>query len=331
MAEWLYEQGIGESRAALVEQGRIIEAAIEREGEGPRAGAVLAARLTTTLVPGKRGILTFADGGEALIEPIPAGLTEGAALNVEIVREAMPESGRPKLPRAARTTESPRPAPGLRDRIGKTGLPVRTLASHGADLLEQAGWSELLDEALRGEIGFRGGALRLSLTPAMTLIDIDGDMPPADLARAGAAAAAGAIRRLDITGSIGIDLPTVSGKADRTAAGEAFDAVLPQPFERTAINGFGFMQVVRRRVRPSLPERLQSDSALATTLMLLRRGERTPGAGTLTLTGHPAIIALLNARPGWIAELERRAGALVHLLGDASRPISAADARREHP
>ncbi|MFZ2982698.1 MAG: ribonuclease, partial [Sphingobium sp.] len=31
MAEWLYEEGIGECRAALVEKGAILEAQIERE------------------------------------------------------------------------------------------------------------------------------------------------------------------------------------------------------------------------------------------------------------------------------------------------------------
>ena len=45
MAEWLYEDGIGERRAALVEDGEIIEARIERDGEGPRVGAVVQARL----------------------------------------------------------------------------------------------------------------------------------------------------------------------------------------------------------------------------------------------------------------------------------------------
>ncbi|HWT42993.1 MAG TPA: ribonuclease, partial [Sphingopyxis sp.] len=44
MAEWLYEAGIGEARAALVEDGEIVEARIEREGEGPRPGAILHAR-----------------------------------------------------------------------------------------------------------------------------------------------------------------------------------------------------------------------------------------------------------------------------------------------
>src|SRR3546814_3730244 len=89
---------------------------------------------------------------------------------------------------------------------------------------------------MHSEIGFAGGALRISLTPAMTLIDIDGDLPPAELARTGAEAAGAAIRRLDITGSIGIDLPTMGSKAERQNAAEALDAALPPPFERTAIN-----------------------------------------------------------------------------------------------
>ncbi|MGB3846577.1 MAG: ribonuclease, partial [Sphingopyxis sp.] len=45
MAEWFYEAGIGETRAALVADDRILEAWIERDGEGPRVGAVLGARL----------------------------------------------------------------------------------------------------------------------------------------------------------------------------------------------------------------------------------------------------------------------------------------------
>ena len=45
LAEWLYEAGIGEARAALVDDGAIVEARIERESEGPRVGAIVAARL----------------------------------------------------------------------------------------------------------------------------------------------------------------------------------------------------------------------------------------------------------------------------------------------
>ena len=42
MAEWLYEEGIGEARAALVQNGRILEAQIERESKQARANALAA-------------------------------------------------------------------------------------------------------------------------------------------------------------------------------------------------------------------------------------------------------------------------------------------------
>src|SRR3546814_17737418 len=38
-----------------------------------------------------------------------AGVTEGARLTIEIVREAIPERGRPKLPKAVATAAPPRP------------------------------------------------------------------------------------------------------------------------------------------------------------------------------------------------------------------------------
>ena len=105
--------------------------------------------------------------------------------------------------------------------------------------------NDLLDEARTGVVTFAGGELRISPTPAMTLIDVDGYLEPDELAVLGAAEAARAIRRLDIGGSIGIDLPTASGKAARQAAAAAIDGALPRPFERTAVNGFGFVQIVR--------------------------------------------------------------------------------------
>ena len=103
----------------------------------------------------------------------------------------------------------PQPAdgPDLLARCQASGQPVRMLHAHEPDALEAAGWSEVLDEALSGEIAFAGGALRLSPTPAMTLFDVDGPGATAALAVAAATAAAEAIVRLDIGGSIGIDFP----------------------------------------------------------------------------------------------------------------------------
>lgn len=317
MAEWLFEEGIGETRAILVDDGEIVEAAIELPA-ALRAGAVVEGRLTRILVPGRRGLVTAAEG-EAVIEPLSSAFTDGQALRVEIVREAIPEAGRPKLPKGRATEAAPRAGPSLRDRIG----PATRHATLGLDRFEAAGWSELLEEASGGEIAFVGGALRMSVTPAMTLFDVDGALPPVELAVAGADAAARAIRRMGIAGSIGIDLPTVPGKADRQAAAERIDAILPQPFERTGVNGFGFVQIVRRRERPSLPELLQGDPVGAAARALLRRAERAGGAGPRTLTAAPAVIERIGAEEGWVDALSRRIGAPVALRAEPGLAISA--------
>ena len=305
MAEWLYEAGVGEARAALVENGRIIEARIERPG-GLKLGAVLEGRLIERVAAGLSRVET--PHGAAVIERLPPGITLGARLNVEVVREAIPESGRPKLAKVAASEAAPRAADDLLARCRASGVPVRLLRAHEPDALEAAGWSEVLDEAEAGEIAFTGGALRMSPTPAMTLFDVDGPGAPAPLALAAARAAAMAIVRLDIGGSIGIDFPTLANKAERQAAAEAIDAVLPQPFERTAINGFGFLQIVRPRRRASLPELLRADPVAAAALALLRVVERTSPPVPPVQAAGPRVAAWLAAHPDLVDELSRRTG-----------------------
>jgi len=305
LAEWLYEAGVGEARAALVENGRIIEARIERPG-GLKLGAVLEGRLIERVAAGLSRVET--PHGAAVIERLPPGITLGARLNVEVVREAIPESGRPKLAKVAASEAAPRAADDLLARCRASGVPVRLLRAHEPDALEAAGWSEVLDEAEAGEIAFTGGALRMSPTPAMTLFDVDGPGAPAPLALAAARAAAMAIVRLDIGGSIGIDFPTLANKAERQAAAEAIDAVLPQPFERTAINGFGFLQIVRPRRRASLPELLRADPVAAAALALLRVVERTSPPVPPVQAAGPRVAAWLAAHPDLVDELSRRTG-----------------------
>ena len=312
--EWLYEAGIGEARAALVDEDRIIEAAIELDGDALKVGLIARARLVE-LLPGRRGRVAL-DGGEASINHLPPGITQGASLTVEIVREALPEAGRAKLAKAVPSDLPPCPAPTLYERLVATGLPVRSPRAHEPDALEAAGWSELLDEAMSGEIVFPLGALRLSPTPAMTLFDVDGAPPLDTLAVAAAHAVARAIRRHGIGGSIGIDFPTIAGKAQRNAVAAAIDGSVPQPFERTAMNGFGFLQIVRPRPRASIPEILRSDPVGAATRATLRTLERTPPTASRRHTLPAGVHARLMARPAWLAELARRTG-VVHELESA--------------
>lgn len=304
MAEWLFERGIGEDRAILVADGAIVEAQVERPGL--RAGSVVEARLTAIQLQGRRGIATMADGTEILVAPLPL-VTEGAAVRVEIVREAIPEPGAVKRAKGWITTADPAPGPDLATRIG----PHRVIGPHDEDEFEAAGWSEALEMAEHGVVRFGDGALRISLTPAMTLIDIDGERDAATLSVAGARAAAEAIRRFGITGNIGIDLPTVQGKEPRTAAAAQVDAVLPRPFERTAVNGFGFLQIIRPRVRASLCEIVQYAPIEAKARALIRRVQRSGAIGAVTVDAPADVRAVIEANPDWMAALERQIGGRV--------------------
>jgi len=308
LAEWLYEEGIGENRAILVKDEDILAAAIELPGE-MRCGSVLAGRLVQIAIPGRRGIVST-DRGEVMVEPLPPGLTEGQKVRVEIVREPIAEPGHPKFAKGRITDSEEKEGPSLAERIGSP----RPLPPLGPDLFYENGWDELIGEAIEGIIDFGGGELRMSLTPAMTLFDVDGFLPPFELALAGAEAAAYAIRRHDIGGSIGIDLPTVAAREERLRVVAALDAVLPRPFERTAVNGFGFLQVVRRRERRSLPELIQWDEVGAAARDLLRTAER--GIGGCELVAAPAVIARLRTEPAWLETLARRIGGPVALRED---------------
>jgi hypothetical protein len=315
LPEWLVERGIGETRAALVERGEIVEARIELHGAVP-AGSVIEARLASTGTNGRNALAVDGTGTEYLLPRAAVGVTEGAAITIEVTREAIPGAEPWKRPLARLTDKLPTDLPPLAERLS-----ARALVFPGArDALGEAGWDDLLDQARSGVVAFPGGELRVSPTPAMTLIDVDGTLPAAELAVRGAAAAAQAIRRLDIGGSIGIDLPTVGSKAVRRQAGEALDASLVQPFERTAVNGFGFVQIVRPRRRASLIE-LAQDRAAFEARALLRRAA-FEGAGARRLAAKPAVVAVLEQRPDWLEALSRQLGGAIGLRADANLPMS---------
>ena len=311
MPEWLVERGIGEIRAVRVEQGEIVEARIQLEGTIP-SGSVIAARLTSVGVHGRNAVARDEHGIEYLLPRGASGVTEGTAVAIEVTREVIPGVEAWKRPMGRVTDEPPRPAP----KLNETELPFPA----PQDELGRAGWDDLLDEVRNGIVRFNAGELRISPTPAMTLIDVDGALPPDQLAVRGAAEAAKAVRRLQIGGSIGIDLPTSGSKAARHEAANAIDEHLPQPFERTAVNGFGFLQIVRPRQRASLVE-LAQDRAAFEARALLRR-VAFEAAGSKRLVAHPSLIAVLGRHKEWIEALSRQLGGTIELRADAALPMS---------
>jgi hypothetical protein len=300
--------GIGEVRWALIDDGEIVEASISLDGTIP-AGTIVEGKLIDVGRDGRNAV-ALADGQEYLLPEAPPNVTEGALFEFEVTRERIPgtEPWKRPLGRAAEATW-----------VGNQSR-EHTVAMPSEDQLGVAGWNDLIEEARSGIVRFAGGELRISPTSAMTLIDVDGYLPPDELAVLGAAEAAKAIRRLDIGGSIGIDLPTARSKGARQAAAAAIDEHLPQPFERTAVNGFGFVQVVRPRRRASLVE-LAQDRAAFEARALLRRAAFEP-PGSKRLVAHPAVIALLEARPHWLDALGRQLGGAIGLRVDPALPMS---------
>ena len=315
MPEWLIERGIGETRAVLVQGGEIIEARIELDGT-IAPGTIIAARLVNSGTNGRNALAVAEGGAEFLLPRGAPGLTQGATLNIEVTRQAIP-GAEPWKRALARATDKPT----LASAVLAQQLAGRSLTFPAPeDELGELGWDDLIDEARTGVVRFAGGELRISATPAMTLIDVDGYLDPGELAVLGAREAALAVRRLDAGGSIGIDLPTVSGKAERQQAAAAIDAALPQPFERTAVNGFGFVQIVRPRQRASLIELAQDRPSFEARALLRRIAFEGPGGQRLV--APPAVINVLARHPEWLETLARQVGGAVELRADASLPMS---------
>ena len=302
--------GIGEVRAILVEDREIIEARVSLDGV-IGAGTIIQAKLIDVGRAGRNAI-AVAEGQEYLLPQAPAGIAEGETFDLVVARSKIPgpEPWKRPLGRV--------PKPGLR--FVRNTSDERIVAMPADDQFGAAGWNDLLEEARSGIVRFAGGELRIETTSAMTLIDVDGYLAPDELAVLGAAEAAKAIRRLDLCGSVGIDLPTAGSKFARQRAAEAIDAVLPQPFERTAVNGFGFVQIVRPRHRASLVE-LAQDRAPFEARALLRRVAFEP-AGAKRLVAHPAVVAVLEAQAGWLDALSRQLGGTVGLRADPALPMS---------
>lgn len=316
MAEWLIEHGIGEDRALLVEGDRVLAAKLRWPDE-LHAGAVVDAKVARR-VPGT-WVVRAVDpkGREIQVDRVPAKFTEGAKLTVQITRAAIAETGRLKTAKGRAVVDSKPPEPNAND-LFLLGDAVRRFP---AGL-----WEDVWQSAAAGEVAFPHGSLLFNVTPAMTLVDIDGSAAPLKLALGAVDVLARAFRLFDLGGAIGIDFPTLHAKADRKAVDAALqEALADWPHERTAMNGFGFVHIVSRLDGPSLLHRFATARAAMAARMALRRAERVEGPGMTLLTVNPAVKPHLR-RP-MLAELERTTGRSVRVQTDRALAVEAAQAQ----
>lgn len=316
MAEWLIEEGIGETRALLIEGEQVLAAKLMWPGD-LAAGTRATGKLSAKLKGARRGIALLGNGTEALVDHLPPHITEGQSLDLVITRAPIAERGRLKRAQA-RFAASDAPSP-------VSGWPEgRVVRRFPAGL-----WEEVWHGASSASLEFPGGEILVSVTPAMTVIDIDGIGSPREVALAAVPAIAQALAWFDLGGNIGIDFPTLLTKEDRRAVDTALDAALADwPHERTAMNGFGFVQLVARLEGPSLLHRFATARLGMAARMALRRAELAVDTGTgrvLQLTVHPALTAKL--KQPWLEELARRTGREVRIATDSGLAIEAANAQ----
>ncbi len=320
MPDWLVERGIGEERAILFEGG-IIRAARLRWSGSIFHGAVVEAVVTERFPGTAAGIVRLPDGTEAFTRRLVSTDSQGRKVRVAIEREAIAEQGRLKRAQAVVSAAPLEPAPSLLETLRSEGFTPREVHRFPAE----ADWEELFAEAWAGAVEFSGGCLLFADTPAMTVIDVDGG-PPEAIFHNAVPALALALRRFDLGGKIGIDFPTQTDKGDRRAVDQRLGEALDDwPHERTAMNGFGFVQIVARLQRPSLLRMIGHHGPSAAARMLLRRAEMIGEPGALLLTCHPAIKARL--KPEWLAELARRTGREVRIALDPGLALEGAFAQ----
>lgn len=296
----LVEAAPGAARALLLNGDIVIEAHLRRSDVALPFGLVAPARLIRR--DAGHAVVQM-EGEEALLSPRPADWHEGQTRLAQVVREARSDGARDKQARVVAHAGPANAAPALADSFEQPTL----VSPFGADRLGEANWDAVVEEAVTGVVDFRGGRLLMAPTPGMLVIDVDGPGDPGRLAEAAAIAVPAAIRRHGITGPVVVDFPSLGGRAARAIVDALLAAHLPNPFEKTAMNGFGLVQIIRPRGRLSLLEEARRPGFAA--LELLRRAMRLTGA--VTISGPPSVHDWLGARPALIAELARITGGRV--------------------
>lgn len=303
---WLVEKGIGEDRALLLQNDQIIAARHRFEG-APRAGCIYPARLIARTAGSARGTALAEAGFEVLVDKLPRDCSEGRDLHVLLTRAPIAESGRFKRAQGRVAQESE----------GSGSIEAeRQAAERQVTAFSEGLWEELWHAASSGRIAFPGGEIICGVTPGMTVIDVDGDLPPKALSLAAIPAIAQAIRWFGMGGNIGLDFPTLPGKSDRAAIDRALDdALIGWAHERTAMNGFGFVQLVARLEGPSLLHSFATARIGLCARYALRMAEHVKGhERVLLLTVHPALRARL--KPAWLEDVSRRTGKQIRVETD---------------
>lgn len=279
----LIEENIGETRAAVVENGRIVELHLDRWSEqGRRAleGEVYRGRVRKVEMALNAAFVELGVGEEAFLpfgkSGRPKGMHEGAAIKVRIAREAYADKG-PNLALVeledGPAPECLEPAPILAQRLVRAFGDAEVLWADESEL----DMEEAFDEALNPSAMIPGGgSLYIEQTRAMVAIDVDADGRKGQghagklnqqLNMSAAKEAARQVRLRGLGGLVAIDFVHMRAQPDRKGTEQA----LRQAFRRdrakvdvAPLSQFCIGELARQRRGRTLAE-----------VMLDRRGEPT--------------------------------------------------------
>lgn len=331
------DAAIGETREALVRDGRPIALRIARAsdaGRRARWGEVYCARVREVdrrrrgvfLDLGLReqqGFLPLGDDGRARIKRDRVPLTEGAGVIVAVTREA---------------ARGKNPVVELQA-IGHDGEAPHLIARHEAD--EELVLAKPADAAMRAKLDAAiedalartvpipgGGLLTIEPTAALVAIDVDaggraGSADPErfalDLNIAAAHEAARQVRLRSLGGLIAIDFVSLRAKSHAKQLEDAVRAAFaddPWSVQFGALSRFGVFDLARSQLRTPLHEQMRDLegrlSVETVALVALRAVEREARAQTgrqIACTIAPEVKAWLDAGEiDWRSELSNRIG-----------------------
>lgn len=319
MREIAFDTAPGETRAIIFENEKPAELHIWRSHHRP-IGGVYDARISARAPAHDYARL---NNGDEIILPKALGQHEGTIHRVKIVRQQICEPGKLKLAVAAPSDDA------LTDHNQLAALWQEALAARCNRTIDlPADFDDHFDIALAGRSELGGATIWFERTKAGLIFDVDGIGDALAHNRVAAAEIARLLRLFQIGGAAMIDFISMENKGCRLAVADAFDSASADDlrrFERTSINGYGLMQVIRPKPGPSIVDTLfgtrrvsLSDETLL--LALLRAASRTRGAGVRRCITTPTLAAQLES-PMWvplIAQAARQAGASLEIVADAA-------------
>ena len=320
MPEIWRDDAPGERRAARVENSIIVEIHIQRDalwalGE---TGTGRIDRKTPS------GAYVVTDDGQELLLRSKISDPEGTRVTFEVTREAIAEPGRIKPAEIA-----------LRDSGVLPSLPKDVLwdarLTDFAQPVISASIADGFDIALSGQSQLGSFIISFQRTKAGLVFDVDGIGSAFDINQVAAAEIARLLRLYQVGAMVMIDFVSMESKAQRTQIAEIFDAASrsdARPFERTAINGYGLMQVVRARPRPSVLDHLFGTRIAALSdetqaYWLLRAVAQSSGFGARTVTARPDVAALLDCEhwAAWRVQAVRATGVDMLVVADEKATV----------